>query len=119
MRLLLDEMYGPTLAQALRSRGHDAEALTERSERRSLPDAAALRVATDEGRVIATEDVGDFAQLHVRSQSEGFSHAGIILIPARRFPHSRNGLSRLTDALDDFLDSPPSPLPESFLWWLA
>lgn len=119
MRLLLDEMYGPTLAALLRSRGYDVEALTERPEQRSKPDHAVLQIAADDGKVLVTEDVRDFARLDGRLRAEGQAHHGIILVSARRYPRSKNGVGRLAEALDDFLASPPSGLSESFLWWLA
>jgi hypothetical protein len=119
VRLLLDETYGSVLADLLRERDHDVHALTDHRQLRSLPDDAVLRLATSEARALATEDVGDFARLHGRFLAEGKLHAGIILVSARRFSRRRGDVGRLATALDNFLSSPPSSLPKSFLWWLS
>ncbi len=38
MKLLLDEMWSPAIAAALRERGHDVVAVAERSDLRGKPD---------------------------------------------------------------------------------
>jgi predicted nuclease of predicted toxin-antitoxin system len=45
-RLLLDEMFSPTLAAALRDLGHDVIAVAERSDLRSMTDSEILAWAT-------------------------------------------------------------------------
>lgn len=38
LKLLIDEMYTPVIAEQLRERGGDVEAVAERAELRALPD---------------------------------------------------------------------------------
>ena len=45
MKLLLDEMIGPRVAQALRERGLDTIGVVESTDVRSLPDGAVLDYA--------------------------------------------------------------------------
>jgi predicted nuclease of predicted toxin-antitoxin system len=62
-RLLLDEMLSPDIAVRLRRRGHDAVAVSKLPELRSTPDDELLAHAADDGRVIVTMNVGDFARI--------------------------------------------------------
>lgn len=119
MRLLLDEMYSPSDAMALRDRGHDAIAINEHDELRGTDDATVLAVATLDGRVVVTENVSDFARLHAVGSVTADGHAGIVFVHHRRFPRTRPGRRRLTEALCGLLEEPPAGLAGSFGWWLA
>ena len=84
MKLLLDEMYAPSVAALLRDWGHDAVAVKERTDLMGLPDQDLVQAATAEGRVVVTEDVKDFAALGRRISTAGQRHLGLILAEARR-----------------------------------
>lgn len=119
MRLLLDEMYGPADAGAVRARGHDAIAVNEYPELRGLDDATVLTVATLDGRAVVTENVADFARLHATLSVALEGHAGIVFVHHGRFPRTAPGRRRLIDALCRFLDDPPPGLDGPFGWWLV
>jgi hypothetical protein len=82
-RFLLDECLNPAVAEALRTMGLDCSAVTEREELRSLPDEDVLGHAAADGRVLVTEDSGDYSVLARAWAASGRDHAGIILIPKR------------------------------------
>jgi len=119
VRLLLDEMYSPADAAALRDRGYDAIAINEYDELRGMDDVTVLTVATLDGRAVVTENVSDFARLHAAGSVAADGHAGIVFVHHRRFPRTRPGRRRLTEALCGLLEEPPAGLAGSFGWWLA
>ena len=121
MKLVLAEMHAPTVADRLRSRGHDAIAVKERADLIGLTDEDLLRAATADGRSIVTENVKDFAALHRSISAAGHQHSGLVFTRPRRFPRSAgNHASVLGDSLALFLDEHGSMLGdvESFVWWL-
>lgn len=119
MNLLLDEMCGSAMAHSLRDRGHAALAVVEEPGLRGMNDAELLQVSARSDRVLVTENVSDFVRLHGMFLAEGHRHGGIVIVLANRSPRRGRNLEHLATALDDFLSSPPSGLPESFLWWLT
>ncbi len=99
MRLLLDEMWSPVIAEQLRRRGHDVVASVERDDLRGLSDEEILRAAALDRRVLVTRDVGDFAELIARWRAEDRDHWGVILVSPRRFSASIAGVGPLVRAL--------------------
>lgn len=120
MKLLLDEMHGPAVAEQLRRRGRDARAIAEIGELRGMADIDVLRCAASDRRVVVTENVKDFAQVHAALIATDVRHAGVIFTHPRRFPRAARGAaSRLADALERFLaDVPPGLEGTPFVWWL-
>ncbi len=94
-RLLLDEMYPASLAEALRSRGHDAAAVVERSDLVGRRDPRVLTAAAEDERCLFTENVRDFAVL-----AREMPHAGVLLANAGRWPRSPGGIARIAVAID-------------------
>jgi hypothetical protein len=68
---------GSKVGGALGELGHDVKA-TEKIE--CIPDEALLKVAAEEGRVLVTHNVKDFARI-LRQRPPEKSHSGLILIP--------------------------------------
>jgi predicted nuclease of predicted toxin-antitoxin system len=99
VRLLLDEMIGPRVAQELRNRGLDVVAVAERTDLRALPDDAVLDFARDEGRAVVTRNIADFARLHLQSLAEGRPHAGIVMVTVQAFPQNRGFVGAVVTAL--------------------
>ena len=86
MKLLLDEMWAPAIAEALRDRGHEVVAVAERGDLRGLPDEAIFDAALAEGWVIVTENVVDYRPLAADAMRAGRSHPALDL-------HEQPGLS--------------------------
>ena len=98
MRLLLDEMYPPALAEALR--GADIEARTA-SEMglagRSDPDLFATAVA--EALTVLTENVADFARISAEHLTAGRHHPGVLVAPSSRFSRRPAGVGALVASI--------------------
>jgi putative NADH-flavin reductase len=112
-RLLLDERYPPALAQALRDKGHDVEAVAASAELVGADDATILDAATADRRCLVTENVRDFAVL-VRHTS----HPGVLFANARRWPRTVTRLNKLANALHEAISDDRLPGPDD-TWWLA
>ena len=106
MKLVLDEHLSPTIAEELRRRGHDVEAVTEVGLR-GQPDAAVMTWAIGEGRAVVTANYADFRALHDVYLSRGESHSGVVLVP-RRFSLAEAGFGQLIAALVELLKEHPS-----------
>jgi hypothetical protein len=107
VKLLLDEHLSPALAASLRSRGHDAVAVSERGELRTAKDIDVLVAAAGEQRVVVTQDIGDFMRLGARRLPDQRWHRGVVLAAPRTFPTSRDGSGLLIRALDVLLAAHP------------
>jgi hypothetical protein len=119
LRLLLDEMYPPAIADQLRIRGHDVAAATERSELRSLPDAAVFAVAQRERRAVVTENVGDFIPLANETDQRGEPNYGLVLVDPTTYPRgARRTLGRMVTELDRLLGASSTDEPNSLRHWL-
>lgn len=118
LRLLLDEMCSPAMADRLRRKGLDVVAALERDDLRGLDDESLLTLARTERRVLATFDVGDFAALATRSQGDDPGHHGLILISPRRFSASLDGVGALVRALERVIRERPGygGLVNTHLW---
>ena len=78
MRLLLDEMHAPAVAAALSEAGFDVVATAADPSLRGSGDADLLDFAAASGRVLVTENVGDFSVLAAARAVAGEPHAGLI-----------------------------------------
>lgn len=104
MKLLLDEMWSPAVAEALRQRGHDVVAVAARRGLRSATDEAVAEAARAEGRAIVTEDVKGFRALATAAGHAGRGFPLLILTGNRRWPRANPGtVGRLVEALDALL----------------
>lgn len=116
MKLLLDEMWPPALAGALRERGHDVVAVAELPELRGRPDETIFKEAHRQGRVIVTENVLDFRPLAATAARAGRTYPGFIFTSNRAFPRaSRRTAGRLVLALDALLDTKEEIVGEHWL----
>ncbi len=104
MKLLLDEMWAPAIAEALRDRGHEVVAVAGRGDLRGLPDEAIFDAALAEGWVIVTENVVDYRPLAADAVRAGRAHPALIFTSNRAYPRaSRRTAGRLVSALDSLL----------------
>jgi predicted nuclease of predicted toxin-antitoxin system len=98
LKLLLDEMYPPALAKALREAGIEAStalelALTGRSD----PDLLAAAIA--QGYTVLTENVADFARISAEHVTAGHHHSGVLIALSSRFTRRPVGISPLVAAI--------------------
>lgn len=117
-RLLLDEMFSPTLAVALRDLGHDVIAVAERPDLRSMTDREIFAWDGDERRWLLTENVRDFRPLLLATvQTE--AKTGLLFTSSRSFPRSRKNPGTLINALDRWLRAGPPDVPIVEDWLVA
>jgi Domain of unknown function (DUF5615) len=100
LKVLLDEMFSPTIAQALRARGHDVEAIKEHQDWAGLPDRDVVALAQREQRAIVTTNLRDFRPLHAELITPGGAgHAGLVFVPTT-YRRTRADVGRLVSALE-------------------
>ncbi len=102
--LLLDEMFSDTIAQQLRTKGHDVQAVVADPSLASLPDGQILARAAATGRALVTANIKDFMPLDAQYRAAGQEHAAVILVSAKTFPQNRSYTSAVTSALAALLD---------------
>ncbi len=119
VKLLLDEMYQPAIAEQLRDRKHDAEAVTERAELRSLADTDIFALAQHEQRIVVTENIDDFSIIADGYDQRSQAHFGLVLVPHSSYPRSSPGtIGRMVTELDRLLGEHPERIPTSPRHWL-
>jgi hypothetical protein len=111
VKVLLDEMWTPTIAVELRKRGFDVIALSEPAHAgryAGIPDDRALAYAQDDGRAIVTDNVADYEQARRDWESRGESHHGLIYALNPPFNRHRGEavIGQMVNALSEFLLSP-------------
>lgn len=102
MRLLLDEMYAPVVAEQLRARGHDVVSVHDPDYRRleGAPDEEVFALALAEERALVTENVPDFRRLEADAIARGDAHPTLVFTSNRQFPRGEPGTTgRLVEAL--------------------
>jgi predicted nuclease of predicted toxin-antitoxin system len=117
LKLLLDGMYPPALAEALRGSGIDVSTVGEVGlGGRSDPDL--LAAAEADGYVLLTENVADFARLAAEHLTTGRHHPGVLIALSFRFSRRPSGINAIaaailalaTEHLEDrlvYLEQPP------------
>jgi predicted nuclease of predicted toxin-antitoxin system len=118
VKLLLDEMYAPVVAEQLRARGHDVVSVHDPEYRRleGAPDEEIFAAALAEERALVTENVPDFRRLEAESLARGEAHAALIFTSNRQFPRGEPGTTgRLVEALHVLLTKGPTPRGPRFL----
>jgi predicted nuclease of predicted toxin-antitoxin system len=113
VKLLLDEMWTPTIAVELRKRGLDVVAISEpalAARYAGVPDDQVFARAQEEGRMIVTDNVADFELARRDWESRGKPHHGIIYALDPPFNRDRGEavIGQMVRALARFLDSPPA-----------
>lgn len=111
MRLLLDEMWTPTIALQLRKRGFDVVAISEpehASRYAGISDDQVFARAQDDGRAIVTDNIADYEQARRTHESRSQTHHGLIYAINPPFNRHRGDhvIGQMVNALADFLSSP-------------
>jgi hypothetical protein len=103
LKLLLDEMYSATLAEALRAADMEASTVIELGlAGGSDPDVFAAAVARDQA--ILTENVADFARISAEHLSAGYHHPGVLIALSSRFSRRPAGIRPLVSAIRAIAD---------------
>jgi predicted nuclease of predicted toxin-antitoxin system len=111
VKLLLDEMWTPTIAQQLRKRAHDVWAIKEpdRANRYAgVPDDEVFATAQEDGLTILTDNIGDYEHARLTWESRGRPHHGLVyaLNPPFNRHQGEAVIGQMVKALDRFLSSP-------------
>lgn len=118
MKLLLDEMHAPSIAEALTKDSWDVVALAAEVSLRGMSDQDVLAHSAASRRALVTENVVDFVPLAAQWTGEGAVHAGLIFTNPRRFNRATTAYpGNLITALRRFLNDPPIG-GQSWIWWL-
>jgi len=107
LKLLLDEMFSPLVAAALRPRGHDAVAIKEQDEWQSLSDPEVIALARTEQRAVVTANLRDFRPLHAQLVAPGGDgHTGMVFVPTT-VRLTRDATGSIVEALEVLLAQYP------------
>jgi predicted nuclease of predicted toxin-antitoxin system len=108
LRLLLDEMFSHSVAEALRQRGHDAVTVLELVATPGLSDVAVMAMSIDLRRALVTADLNDFRErFSFAAAPAGPGHFGLVLVSGRYSVRSSQS-GRLVAALEDLLEAHPT-----------
>ena len=112
MRLLLDEMYPATVAEALRKAGVDAATVAELGlSGRSDLDVFTAAVADNHALLI--EHVADFARIAADHLTAGHHHPGVLVALSSRFSRRPAGRGPLVAAV---LGAAAAPLDDRVVY---
>jgi predicted nuclease of predicted toxin-antitoxin system len=104
VKLLLDEMISPRVARELRQRGHDVQAIKQdRQDLASRQDREIVRLMAAERRVIVTNDIADFLDIHEQFLATGDSHHGMIFTFDATMPRTKAAIPQWVRTLADLL----------------
>ena len=111
MKLLLDEMWTPTIALELRRRQFDVIAISEpahASRYAGISDDEVFARAQDDGRAVVTDNIADYEHARRERESRGQSHYGLIyaLNPPFNRHRGERVIGQMVNALARFLSSP-------------
>jgi predicted nuclease of predicted toxin-antitoxin system len=118
MKLLLDEMYAATIAEQLRTRGHDVVSVHDPAYRRleGAPDEEVWACSVTDGRALVSENVPDFRRIEAAALARSEPVTRLIFTTDRQFPRGDpRTLGRLVLALDALLAAPATVITPLFL----
>jgi predicted nuclease of predicted toxin-antitoxin system len=98
LKLLLDEMYSPRAAEALRAAGIDASTVVELGLAGGA-DPEVLEAAIAQGRTLLTENVADFTRISAEHLLAGRHHPGVLIALSSRFSRRAAGSGPLVAAI--------------------
>jgi predicted nuclease of predicted toxin-antitoxin system len=96
--LLLDEMYSPSLAAALRDAGIEAVTVAEHGLA-GRSDLDVFAAATADGHALLSENVADFARIAADHLAAGHHHPGVLIALSSRFSRRPAGRNALVSAV--------------------
>ena len=114
MRYLLDENLPERVARLLRERGLDVTHVRE-YDRQGLSDEEQLAFAAAEGRVLVTQDLGDFDEITERFWHEAQPHEGIAFLPTSIGTDDFGGIAGAIQRFDREREWPLQPYESAWL----
>lgn len=107
MKLLLDEMLSPVIAEQLRRQGHDVEAIKGHPLRAALSDREVMDLARQGHRAVVTDNLVDFRPLHHEAIVPGGpGHFGMVFMPGN-YRRTKADTGRIVTELEAKLDEHP------------
>jgi predicted nuclease of predicted toxin-antitoxin system len=104
VRLLLDEMIPPQVAQGLREAGCDVQAIKrDRNDLLGSADLELVRQMAVEQRAIVTNDVEDFQAIHDQFLAAGLEHHGMIFTFDATMPRTKDAIGKWVQVLAELL----------------
>lgn len=118
MRLLIDEMYSPEVAERLRDLRHDAISAHDRDDLQAAPDQDIFRLMQQEGRVIVTNNHRDYAPLANAALQARDDFFGLVYTSDKSLPRNKKTIPRMVERLSDLLNRHGSEeqLPTGIEW---
>jgi hypothetical protein len=112
-------MYSHVVAEQLRARGRDADAVVEHAELRGRADTDIFALAQTEQRAVVTENIRDFSDIADDYDQRGQVHYGLVLVDRGRYPRGSPGtIGRMVTELDRLLNEHPADTLTSVRHWL-
>lgn len=111
MKVILDEMWTPTIAAELRRRHFDVIAVNEPAHAGRyagiVDDEVFARTQAD-GRAIVTDNISDYEKARLDWEARGAAHHGVIYALNPPFNRHRGDvvIGQMVRALEHFLSSP-------------
>ncbi len=85
MKILLDaHISGKKIGSRLARGGHNVRSADSESDLEGLDDVDLLEIAVNEGRIMVTFDIKDFAPLFMEWAEAGRNHAGCVFVTGFR-----------------------------------
>ena len=98
MKILVDEMYPTTVAEALQATGIEATTVTD-LRLAGASDSEVFAAAVAGGYSVLTENVGDFARIAAEQSTAGRHHPGVLIALSSRFSRRPAGIGPLIAAI--------------------
>jgi predicted nuclease of predicted toxin-antitoxin system len=107
LKLLLDEMLSAVIAEQLRARGHDVDAINRHPQHEALSDSEVLDLARAQLRAVVTNNLVDFRMLHHEAITPGGpGHFGMVFM-AGNYRRTKADIGRIVKALEAKLEEFP------------
>jgi len=110
VRLLLDEMWAPTIAVELRKRHFDVIAINEPAHAgryAGILDDEVFARAQEDGRALVTDNIPDYEKARLDWEAHGTAHRGLVYALNPPFNRHRGDavIGQMVKALAQFLSS--------------
>jgi predicted nuclease of predicted toxin-antitoxin system len=105
VKLFIDEMYPPVVAEQLRKAGYDPVSVHDDANVRGLDDPALCGLALSSGRAVVTENAADFLRIVRDRAAAGEPAPALVITSNRSFPrHSAAFTGQAVRALCAFCE---------------